>query len=501
VDDERSGQANRGDEVTVRGSGFRRTGLILLILAIAFGASGWVLYLRIMRPVVPIFASDEEHFKYGSIGNDGATGIPYPIWVVLPEVCAKYLPGNDGYAALGFLWEPGRDRAVDPPVGFSKARVGVERMAINCAFCHTTRARLSTDAEPNVYVGGAGNTIDIQGYQRFLSDCAMDKRFKAEHLIPVMDEMVGLSAFEKLLYRFVPIPFVRQQLTKQGEAFAWTWQRPRWGPGRVDPFNPAKFMMLSLADDGTVGNSDMLPLWNVGAREHGKSPPIYHWDGLSTSLRDAVVSSALGDGMVAREYRPASMTRLENYLRELKAPPSPHKPNEAAVNDGKKLFDEHCSKCHAHDGALAGTLIPSREVGTDIQRINMWTEAASQAYANYRVGHDWNLTGFRKQDGYLASTLDGLWLNGPYLHNGSVPSLRALLEKPEKRPRAFVRGSDVVDSQNGGFISPECDPNDPPKQGFCYDTSQIGNSNAGHIYGTTLSQQEKEALLAYLLTL
>jgi hypothetical protein len=101
----------------------------------------------------------------------------------------------------------------------------------------------------------------------------------------------------------------------------------------------------------------------------------------------------------------------------------------------------------------------------------------------------------------MAGTLDGLWLNGPYLHNGSVPSLRALLEAPAARPEAFVRGGDVVDGKNGGFVSPACDPKSPPAEGFCYDTSLIGNSNAGHLYGTALPAADKENLLAYLLTL
>ena len=61
--------------------------------------------------------------------------------------------------------------------------------------------------------------------------------------------------------------------------------------------------------------------------------------------------------------------------------------------------------------------------------------------------------------------------------------------------------SDVVDGKNGGFVSPPCDPTTPPPGAFCYDTSLIGNSNAGHLYGTALPAAEKEDLLAYLLTL
>ena len=38
----------------------------------------------------------------------------------------------------------------------------------------------------------------------------------------------------------------------------------------------------------TIGNSDMVPIWNMKARQ-GMS---LHWDGLSTSLREVVLSSA-----------------------------------------------------------------------------------------------------------------------------------------------------------------------------------------------------------------
>ena len=40
-----------------------------------------------------------------------------------------------------------------------------------------------------------------------------------------------------------------------------------------------------------------------------------------------------------------------------------------------------------------------------------------------------------------------------------------------------------------------------PAQGLCYHTRLVGNSNAGHEFGTTLPQNEKDDLLAYLLTL
>ena len=81
-----------------------------------------------------------------------------------------------------------------------------------------------------------------------------------------------------------------------------------------------------------------------------------------------------------------------------------------------------------------------------------------------------------------------------------MPTLRDPLAPPAQRPVAFVRGIDLVDGKNGGFVSPPCTPGQPPPQGFCYDTRLPGNGNGGHVYGAALSPPEKDDLIAYLLT-
>ena len=374
-------------------------------------------------------------------------------------------------------------------------------MAINCAICHTVRARMAADAEPQLYVGAAANTVDVQGYLRFISRCAADERFTADDLIPAMAAKVKLSWLDKITYRFVLIPFVRKRLMEQGEGLAWAERRPPWGPGRIDPFNPVKFGMLHLADDGTIGNSDMLAIWNLDARERIRPHAPLHWDGLNNSVREVVISSALGDGTVAREFKMPAMERIERFLRALPPPPSPHRPDAAAVERGKAVFAANCAECHAADGGRTLTVIPLAEVGTDVNRSQMWTELARDTYNNFREGRDWGFKSFRKISGYVAEPLGGLWLNGPYLHNGSVPTLRDLLEPPAQRPAAFVRGVDVVDARNGGFLAPPCDPRQPPPEGFCFDTRLVGNGNDGHVYGTALPASDKSDLLAYLLTL
>ncbi len=475
--------------------------LLILVVLVLIGGAGWWGAQRLMQPVVPEFASDEDHFKYGSIGNDGATGIPFAIWAVLPDVFADLLPGPGGYRALGFVYEP--DGPPDVPVGFSRARVGVDRMAINCAFCHTTQLRRTADAEIEVHTASGANTVDVLGYQRFLAAAASDPRFSAEHLLPAMAARGDVPWLERQMHRFLLIAMTQEAILEQRDEFAWTETRPEWGPGRIDPFNPVKFGILGLADDGTVGNSDMQAVWNLNAREAIRPNGPLHWDGLNTSIREVVISSALGDGSVAEEFDFAAMDRIETFLRVTVPPPSPHEPDPAAVERGAILFEETCALCHAAHGERVLTVIPVEETGTDPERVAMWTDAARDAYNDYREGYDWGFRNFQNVDGYVALPHWGLWLSGPYLHNGSVPTLADLLERPEDRPNAWLRGSIVLDAERGGFEAPPCDPANPPSRsdGFCFDVTERGNANTGHLWGTELDDDEKADLLAYLLTL
>ena len=80
-----------------------------------------------------------------------------------------------------------------------------------------------------------------------------------------------------------------------------------------------------------------------------------------------------------------------------------------------------------------------------------------------------------------------------------MPNLRAMLMPPDQRPKVFWRGSDLVDPENGGFVSTE--KGDSVRHLWRYDTSLPGNGNGGHSFGTSLDPASKEALLAYMKTL
>lgn len=95
---------------------------------------------------------------------------------------------------------------------------------------------------------------------------------------------------------------------------------------------------------------------------------------------------------------------------------------------------------------------------------------------------------------YKARPLNGVWASAPYLHNGSIPNLYALLLPEEQRPATFSVGRMEFDPRNVGFLSDGTEP-------FVIDTSLKGNSNKGHLYGTTLPEADRWALVEYLKTL
>jgi mono/diheme cytochrome c family protein len=98
---------------------------------------------------------------------------------------------------------------------------------------------------------------------------------------------------------------------------------------------------------------------------------------------------------------------------------------------------------------------------------------------------------------YESRVLHGIWATAPYLHNGSVPNLWELLTPPAQRRASFMVGSRKYDPVNVGYVTDES----PFKNGKLVVGGPdvvAGNGNAGHDYGTSLSDDEKWQLIEYL---
>ena len=99
---------------------------------------------------------------------------------------------------------------------------------------------------------------------------------------------------------------------------------------------------------------------------------------------------------------------------------------------------------------------------------------------------------------YKARPLNGIWATAPYLHNGSVRTLRDLMLPGEQRETTFRVGSRAFDPDAIGFVS---------EGTSTLDTRLPGNANAGHDgpgYGNDVFADDPkrlEAILEYLKTL
>ncbi|HHJ37915.1 MAG TPA: cytochrome c [Methylothermaceae bacterium] len=481
---------------------------ITLFITLAVGLSVFYRY-KVERPVD--YAAIEEHFKYGSIGSEPMSGLPYWIWKVLPVMFPEKIPGGDDYRAFGFLYEENKDL----PVGVSKRRVqGIDFVWLNCAVCHTGTVRESPDAPRQMYLGMPANNFRLYPFVQFLREVALDNRFTAGNVLAAIEAMGGdLDWFEKLAYRYVVVDRVRGSLIGLRQQLAFLDQQPLWGPGRVDTFNPYKaiqfhFPMNQLPRKELVGPADYPSIWHQRPRQG----MLLHWDGNNPSVEERNKSAALGAGVTPVTIDLKRIKRIEDWLWDFNPPPYPKPVNPALAKRGEVLYDEYCADCHGkqENGAYVfdtqrfkrlGTVAPLQNIGTDPGRLDSYSEALAANQNTLYAGYPWRFSHFRKTHGYANMPLDGLWLRAPYLHNGSVPTLRDLLEPATNRPAVFYRGYDVYDWEKIGFIS-----NVAQEKGrtfYRFETREPGNANTGHegpAYGTHLSPADKDALVEYMKT-
>jgi hypothetical protein len=76
-----------------------------------------------------------------------------------------------------------------------------------------------------------------------------------------------------------------------------------------------------------------------------------------------------------------------------------------------------------------------------------------------------------------------------------VPTLRDLLEPPAQRPTVFWRGYDVYDPARVGFVTAGTDAE---RIGTRHEVAAKGGGNEGHVFGTELPDEDKDALVEYL---
>ncbi len=194
---------------------------------------------------------------------------------------------------------------------------------------------------------------------------------------------------------------------------------------------------------------------------------------------------------------------VDKFLTGLPSAPYPFDIDLKKAAKGESLFNENCVGCHT-----ANTTEPYWQMYTDFNRARVLNKDARNLFlAAFTAGcHDKEYsfkdssgnvvkpcqmngaeiirdTTIIENQGYMASVLDGIWARAPYLHNGSVATLRHLLV-PDERPEKFLRGIQEYDQQNVGWVwqsdKKEAYTSKETPTLIEFDTSRDGLSNYGH---------------------
>ncbi len=116
----------------------------------------------------------------------------------------------------------------------------------------------------------------------------------------------------------------------------------------------------------------------------------------------------------ARSAPPAVVTLVAEYLRALPLPPAlpPVPGSPPLVATGAAVFARTCQRCHAPPAYTTGEIVAQTEVLTDVTRVSAVLPNSS--------------------DGYKIPSLLRISRSAPYLHDGTVATLEALLASPRR---------------------------------------------------------------------
>jgi hypothetical protein len=196
------------------------------------------------------------------------------------------------------------------------------------------------------------------------------------------------------------------------------------------------------------------------------------------------------------------------YIRSIEPPPFPEPIDAQLVEEGALVFEQHCSSCHGTyglDWTYPNRVVDLEEVGVDPVMAEMMFGAS--------IFHEWierspfgEAASATPELGYVAPPLDGVWATAPYLHNGSVPTLAALLDSRLRTPcwTWSYESHDYDFEALGWRASPSLchqDIEDEAERAWVYDASNVGYGNGGHTFGDALNDRDRDALLEYLKTL
>ena len=453
--------------------------LLLLIFSVAFSA----FIIKSTEDPIPIPPSPQrtggdaaKGYEYLVNGDYIKSGIPYQAYL--------FGAGADKH---NYLNRTGINKNISHEFTAVKAANGEMVVAPNCLNCH---AQVFDDK----LIVGMGNS---------LVDFTKSKKFNVEN-IQLLEKLLKLQSPKQYEASF---EFIRasKAITEQlyapvrgvnvADRLAYLLVAHR-APGTLTWSNEAT---LKIPEE--LVPTDTPPWWLLKK----KNAMFYNGFGRGDFGRFLMASNLLtvNDTSESRQVD-EHMPDVLAYIYSLKPPAYPKAIDQSLVTKGKALFEVNCSDCHGtygDKGAYPNYLIPASVIKTD-------SALYKANYSNPQFIDWFNKSWFTQGshparlvpfEGYIAPPLDGIWVSAPYLHNGSVPTLEALLNS-KIRPKFWSRNFDKpqYNYDNPGWIFTTEKKADSVT---IYNTTLPGYGNYGHYFGDALSDKERKAVIEYLKTL
>ncbi len=247
--------------------------------------------------------------------------------------------------------------------------------------------------------------------------------------------------------------------------------------------------------------TDVPPWWNLKKKNSMFYTSVGRGDFARISMASSVLT--LKDTIKAREID-NKFADVIAYINSLEPPPYPNPIDMNLAKEGEDLFITHCSGCHGTYGeneSYPNLMVDLDLVQTDSLLIyaNFGFSEFTDWYNNSWFGQEPNAARLERYRAYIAPPLDGVWATAPYLHNGSVPDIRSLLDS-ESRPAIWKKIGipRIYNYENLGW---SYETESVKFNRHSYDTNLPGYSNSGHTFGDQLNESERNAVIEYLKTI
>ena len=443
-----------------------------------------------LQPEPQLTGDAEAGYKALITENYLGCGIPYTYFDLLgnaaPVESEELLVGREGKAAtLPYHWN------------LFETKRGVEAVGQNCLSCHAGHF----DGQ---LVLGLGNAE---------TDFTWDRTNGTDGM--TLPEGWGTDAEREELELYLsraralgPWTVMRTVGTNPAEMFAVTLMAHR------DPETLAwsDEMLVEIPTDRIVV-SDPPPWWRA------KKKNALFYNGMARGDHRGtmqLVSSVCTDTIEEAERIDSFFPDIQEYIRSIEAPVYPRSIDAALSRSGKRVFTQNCAGCHGtygktdEDDTYPNLLFPLDVIGTDDAVAMAGIDYSPEMVDWYNRSWYGQITRMEPDNpfpGYMAPPLDGIWATGPFLHNGSVPTIELVLDSTA-RPTYWRRvdfDSANFDEDALGWPYEELaygqDTADEAERKYIYDTTLFGHGNAGHTFGDHLTDDERRAVLEYLKTL